>query len=44
MDFLFPIIWKRVFVTIYAEAFLSVQSDSQASEWYSYFENNVSAQ
>ena len=24
-----------------AEAFLSVQSDSQTSEWYSYFENDV---
>ena len=25
----------------YAEAFIPVQSDSQASEWYSYFENAV---
>ncbi|MBD9125279.1 MAG: hypothetical protein EGP68_11180 [Lachnospiraceae bacterium] len=25
----------------YAEAFIPVQSDSQASEWYSYFENDV---
>ena len=25
----------------YAEAFRPVQSDSQTSEWYSYFENGV---
>jgi len=25
----------------YAEAFRPVQSDSQTSEWYSYFENDV---
>ena len=25
----------------YAEAFIPVQSDSQTSEWYSYFENDV---
>ena len=27
--------------TIYAKAFLPVQSDSQASEWCSYFKNDV---
>ena len=27
--------------TGYAEAFIPVQSDSQTSEWYSYFENDV---
>ena len=32
---------KNAGVAGYAEAFIPVQSDSQASEWYSYFENDV---
>ena len=32
---------KNAGVTGYAEAFRPVQSDSQTSEWYSYFENDV---
>ena len=32
---------KNAGVAGYAEAFLPAHSDSQASEWYSYFENNV---
>ena len=32
---------KNAGVAGYAEAFLSVQSDLQASKWYSYFENDV---
>ena len=32
---------KNAGVAGYAEAFRSVQSDSQTSEWYSYFENDV---
>ena len=32
---------KNAGVAGYAEAFRPVQSDSQTSEWYSYFENNV---
>ncbi len=33
---------KNAGVAGYAEAFLPVHSDSQASEWYSYFENDAS--
>ena len=33
--------YKNVGVAGYAEAFLPVQPDSQASEWCSYFENDV---
>ena len=33
--------YKNVGVAGYAEAFIPVQSDSQTSEWYSYFENDV---
>ena len=33
--------WKNVGVAGYAEAFSSVQSNLQTSEWYSYFENDV---
>ena len=33
--------YKNAGVVGYAEAFIPVQSDSQASEWYSYFENDV---
>ena len=33
--------YKNAGVAGYAEAFIPVQSDSQASEWYSYFENAV---
>ena len=33
--------FKNVGVAGYAEAFRPVQSDSQTSEWYSYFENDV---
>ncbi|MBD9123811.1 MAG: hypothetical protein EGP68_03420 [Lachnospiraceae bacterium] len=33
--------YKNVGVAGYAEAFIPVHSDSQASEWYSYFENDV---
>ena len=33
--------YKKVGVAGYAEAFRPVQSDSQTSEWYSYFENDV---
>ena len=33
--------YKNAGVAGYAEAFLPVHSDSQASEWYSYFENDV---
>ena len=33
--------YKNAGVAGYAEAFIPVQSDSQASEWYSYFENDV---
>ena len=33
--------YKNAGVAGYAEAFISVQSDSQTSEWYSYFENDV---
>ena len=33
--------YKNAGVAGYVEAFLPVQSDSQASEWYSYFENDV---
>ena len=32
---------KNAGVAGYAEAFLPAHSDSQASEWYNYFENNV---
>ena len=32
---------KNAGVAGYAEAFRPVQSDSQTSEWYSYFENGV---
>ena len=32
---------KNAGVAGYAEAFLPAQSDSQASEWCSYFENDV---
>ena len=32
---------KNAGVAGYAEAFIPVQSDSQTSEWYSYFENDV---
>ena len=32
---------KSAGVAGYAEAFRPVQSDSQTSEWYSYFENDV---
>ena len=32
---------KNAGVAGYAEAFMPVQSDSQTSEWYSYFENDV---
>ena len=35
--------YKNAGVAGYAEAFIPVQSDSQASEWYSYFENDVLA-
>ena len=35
--------YKNVGVAGYAEAFRPVQSDSQTSEWYSYFENDVLA-
>ena len=34
---------KNAGVAGYAEAFLPVHSDSQANEWYSYFENDVLA-
>lgn len=34
--------YKNVGVAGYAEAFIPVQSDSQTSEWYGYFENVVS--
>ena len=33
--------YKNAGVAGYAEAFIPGQSDSQASEWYSYFENDV---
>ena len=33
--------YKNAGVAGYAEAFIPVQSDSQTSEWYSYFENAV---
>ncbi|RHT13458.1 hypothetical protein DW836_09615 [Ruminococcus sp. AM34-9LB] len=33
--------YKNAGVAGYAEAFRPVQSDSQTSEWYSYFENAV---
>ena len=33
--------YKNVGVAGYAEAVIPVQSDSQTSEWYSYFENDV---
>ena len=33
--------YKNAGVAGYAEAFIPVQSDSQTSEWYSYFENDV---
>ena len=33
--------YKNAGVAGYAEAFLPVQSDSQTSEWCSYFENDV---
>ena len=33
--------YKNAGVAGYAEAFIPVQSDSHASEWYSYFENDV---
>ena len=33
--------FKNAGVAGYAEAFRPVQSDSQTSEWYSYFENDV---
>ena len=33
--------YKNAGVAGYAEAFIPVQSDSQASEWYRYFENDV---
>ena len=32
---------KNAGVAGYAEAFRPVRSDSQTSEWYSYFENDV---
>ena len=32
---------KNAGVAGYAETFMPVQSDSQTSEWYSYFENDV---
>ena len=32
---------KNAGVAGYAEAFRPVQSDSQTSEWYSYFKNDV---
>ena len=32
---------KTAGVAGYAETFMPVQSDSQTSEWYSYFENDV---
>ena len=35
--------YKNVGVAGYAEAFMHVQSDLQTSEWYSYFENDVSS-
>ena len=35
--------YKNAGVAGYAEAFRPVQSDSQTSEWYSYFENDVLA-
>ena len=34
-------LYKNAGVAGYAEAFRPVQSDSQTSEWYSYFENDV---
>ena len=33
--------YKNAGVAGYAEAFRPVQSDSQTSEWYGYFENDV---
>ena len=36
--------FKNAGVAGYAEAFRPVQSDSQTSEWYSYFENDVLAE
>lgn len=33
--------YKNAGIAGYAEAFIPVQSDSQTSEWYSYFENAV---
>ena len=33
--------YKNAGVAGYAEAFIPVQSNSQTSEWYSYFENDV---
>ena len=33
--------YKNAGVAGYAEAFRPVQSDSQTSEWYSYFENDI---
>jgi hypothetical protein len=33
--------YKNAGVAGYAEAFRPVQSDSQTSEWYCYFENDV---
>ena len=33
--------YKNAGAAGYAEAFRPVQSDSQTSEWYSYFENDV---
>ena len=36
--------YKNAGVAGYAEAFRPVQSDSQTSEWYSYFENDVLVQ
>ncbi|RHS56822.1 hypothetical protein DW952_18845 [Ruminococcus sp. AM44-9AT] len=33
--------YKNAGVAGYAEAFRPAQSDSQTSEWYSYFENDV---
>ena len=35
--------YKNAGVAGYAEAFIPGQSDSQASEWYIYFENDVLA-
>ena len=35
--------YKNAGVAGYAEAFIPVQSDSQASEWYRYFKNDVLA-